>query len=142
MKGIGTLIRLAKFRLDEARRQLAELERLRAHLHQSLDRLASEVSREQQQATQTQIKDPYSGYAAYARVAMDRRSTIEQSIADLAPKLGEAEAAVTAAFQEMKRYEIAEDNHRRRAQEKQQRREQTQLDETGLSRFQRTRQAG
>ena len=54
----------------------------------------------------------------------------------------QAEAAVTAAFQEMKRYEIAEENHRRRAQDKQRRREQAQLDETGLSRFQRTRQTG
>jgi flagellar protein FliJ len=140
MKGMGTLIRLAKFRLDEARRQLAELERLRAHLHHGLERLAGEVTREQQVATQAQ--GPFTGYDSYARAALGRRATIEQSIADLTPKLGDAEAAVTAAFQEMKRYELAAENHRRRATEKQRRRDQAALDETGLSRFQRARQTG
>jgi flagellar protein FliJ len=140
MKGMATLVRLAKFRLDEARRQLAELERLREHLHKSLDKLANELAQEQQAAGRS--GEAFNGYAAYARAAMGRRATIEQSIADLAPSLTEAEEAVTSAFQEMKRYELAEEHRQRRADEKRRRREQAALDETGLTRFQRARQVG
>jgi flagellar export protein FliJ len=140
MKGLATLIRLAKFNLDEKRRQLAELERLREHLLRSLDKLAVEVSREQQTAAESQ--DPFTGYASYARAALDRRAVIEQSLADLAPQLGAAAEAVTAAFQEFKRYELAEENNHRRAAAKDRRREQARLDETGLSRFQRARRSG
>jgi flagellar protein FliJ len=140
MKGMATLVRLAKFRLDEARRQLAELERLREHLNKSLDKLANEVAQEQQAASRS--GDTFNGYAAYAKAAMGRRATIERSIADLVPSLTEAEEAVTAAFQEMKRYELAEEHRQRRIDEKRRRREQAVLDETGLTRFQRARQVG
>ena len=140
MKGLNTLIRLAKFRLDEARRQLAELERLRASFTQGLEKLAAEVAREQQVAAQS--VEPHNGYAAYARAAMARRGTIEKSLDDLGPMLGQAEAAVTAAFQEMKRYELAEAHHRRRAEDKARKREAAALDATALSRFQRARQVG
>lgn len=140
MKGLPTLIRLAKFRLDEARRQLAELERLREHLGQGLDRLAAEVAREQKAAATSH--EANTGYANYARAAMARRATIEQSIADLLPKLDEAANVVSEAFQEMKRYELAEENHRRRDLERRQRRDTAALDETALSRYQRARQAG
>ena len=140
MKGMATLVRLAKFRLDEARRQLAELERLREHLNKSLEKLANELTQEQQAAGRS--GEAFNGYAAYARAAMGRRATIEQSIAELAPSLAEAEEAVTAAFQEMKRYELAEEHRQRRTEEKRRRREQTTLDETGLTRFQRARQVG
>src|SRR5689334_13577878 len=116
MKGLSTLIRLAKFRLDETRRQLAELERLRENFTKGLEKLAAEVTREQQVATQSM--EPHNGYAAYARAAMTRRGTIEKSLGDLAPMLAQAEAAVTEAFQEMKRYELAEEHHRRRAEER------------------------
>jgi len=137
VKGLPTLIRLSKFRLDEARRQLAELERLREHLLQGLQRLAAEVAREQQVAAASQ--DPHSGYASYARAAMARRATIEQSLADLARKLGDAANAVTAAFQEMKRYELAEEHNRRRGEGKRKRREAAALDETALGRFHRAK---
>lgn len=140
MKGMATLVRLAKFRLDEARRQLAELERLREHLNKSLDKLANEVAQEQQAAGRS--GDAFNGYAAYAKAAMGRRATIERSIADLVPSLTEAEEAVTAAFQEMKRYELGEEHRQRRVDEKRRRREQAALDETGLTRFQRARQVG
>ena len=137
MKGLSTLIRLAKFRLDEARRQLAQLERLREHLLHSLDRLAAEVTREQQIAAASD--DPRTCYANFARAAMARRGTIEASLADLAPKLGDAANVVTAAFQEMKRYELTEEHNRRRANDKRKRREGAALDETALSRFQRAK---
>lgn len=140
MKGMATLVRLAKFRLDEARRQLAELERLREHLNKSLDKLADEVAQEQQVAGRS--GEAFNGYAAFAKAAMGRRAIIEQSIAELVPSLTEAEAAVTAAFQEMKRYELAEEHRLRRAEDKRRRRDQAVLDETGLARFQRARQVG
>jgi len=140
MKGLTTLARLAKFELDEARRQLAGLERLRDHLQQSLARLAEELAREQALAEQSW--EAGRNYAAYARAAIERRGVMQKSLDDLAPRLAVAAEAVTEAYQTLKRYELAIE-HRERAQAvRNQRREQAALDQTALSRFQRQRPAG
>jgi flagellar export protein FliJ len=140
MKGLDTLARLAKFELDAARRQLAGLEQLRDHFQLGLQRLASDLGREQALAAESW--EAGRSYAAYARAMIQRRSVMQKSLDDLAPRLAEAADVVTEAYQTLKRYELAIEHRQRLAAAQAQRREQAALDATALSRFQRARGTG
>lgn len=130
MKGLDTLIRLARRHLDAQRRQVADLERLRDGLVAGLADLAGALERERAHAALSGNVAP--DFAVYVAASLGRRDTLSRSLA-------EAEAAVAAArlqlaerFEEVKRYEIAADRMRARQREAAARREQAALDEVGL----------
>lgn len=135
MSSLKTVIRLHKWQLDEKRRALAELQNLRDRLLAERHRLEQEMLHEQQVAR----NDPVAafGYAAFARAALERGRRLQDSIAQVERQIAVASDEMAEAFQELKRYELAEEERVKREREKLRRREEAMLDETALVGFRR-----
>ncbi|MFA5122305.1 hypothetical protein [Zavarzinia sp.] len=136
-KGLPTLIRLHQRQLDEKRRMLAELEQLRAELDTKIIALDAEVARERVAAAAS--PEVLAQFAAYFDGARQRRDTMLRTIDELAPKIEGAANAVAAAFQDVKRYEIAVDLKKRQQQAAEARVEQGDLDEISITQHRRRR---
>jgi len=135
MKALGSLIRLHRFHLEEKRRTLAGLEGLMADLVRRIAQLEDEVQREQRQAANSSIGNFI--YGAYARNVIQRRETLKKSMAALQLEIDTAREAVAAAFQEVKRYEIAKERMEEREREETARREQIEQDDLAIEMFRR-----
>jgi flagellar export protein FliJ len=136
MKGLPTLIRVRQWELEEKRRKLADLEGLAAQLDEAIARLDDEVKMEQGVAQSSQ--EVTFAYAPYAQAAIERRRTLLASLEDVRQQILAAHEEVTIAYQELKKYEVAQDNRRRRTRAEANRREQIVLDEIGIEGFRRT----
>lgn len=135
MSSLKTVIRLHKWQLDEKRRALAELQNLHDRLVAEMHRLQQEMLYEQQVAR----ADPMAafGYAAFAKAAMERGKRLQDSIAQVEQQIAVATEEMAEAFQELKRFELAEEERLKREREKIRRKEEAMLDETALVGFRR-----
>ncbi len=136
--GLHTLIRLHKWRLDEKRRALAELQALADKLAQDTARLEREIIAEQEIARTS--PEASFGYGNFAKQAIERRRRLAQSVAQVEHQIAEATEEMAEAFQELKRYELAQEGRDRRDEAKRKVRENAALDEMALSGFMRRRE--
>jgi flagellar export protein FliJ len=127
---IGNLVRLHRWTLDEKRRAVADLERLAARMQADIDALDAEIDRERSTAAQTM--EGAAAYPAFVAVARQRRDKLAASLRALEQETEQAREAVQAAFEELKKYELAEANAARRLAAKRQRAERLAEDELGL----------
>lgn len=131
MKSLGTLIRLAKFTLDEKRRVLADLEASRARLLATIQALSDELLGEQVVAgTQTSVAHAYN---TYAQATMAKRQTLQQSLEQLDVQIVLARDEVQNAYGELKKYETSAQLIEQRALKAAAAKAQAQLDEAGLT---------
>ncbi|WP_298726456.1 flagellar FliJ family protein [uncultured Ferrovibrio sp.] len=135
MRGVGGLIRLWKWRLDERRRIVVDLEVLRAGIERQIERLDQELEHERKVASQ-HYEAGY-GFAAYRRANRERRANLEMSREEVIDRIRAAQEDVNDAFRELKKYELVLENWEKRERQKQERREQAELDEAGLASFRR-----
>lgn len=140
MSALESLIRLHRWQLDERRRDLATLEDLAQKLAEERVRLEAEDAREQKAALTS--PEAARGYAGYAKRLIDRRRKLAQSAAELAQQIARARDALSEAFQEVKRYEIAEASRQRLEGEREQKRQQRVLDDLGTEGFRRRNAGG
>jgi flagellar export protein FliJ len=135
MSTLDSLIRLHRWQVDERRRQLAELEALALKLRQELARLAEEHTNEQAAAgTSFLARHVYPGYL---RRAMERQKTLEQSLAETEAQTLAAREALAEAFQELKRYEVAQASRERLRISAAARRERLETDAIAIETFRR-----
>ena len=130
MKGIDGLIRLQRWRLDEARRRLADLERLREEFRTKQRNLELEIESEQRVAAGD--PDGQRAWSAFAERALGRRATLARSAAETDAAAAAAHEEVGEAFREVKKLELAAERAERRQLEAGQRREQGRLDAVAL----------
>ena len=135
MKGLPTLIRVRTWELEEKRRKVADLEALEAQLVEAIARLDDEVQLENQVASND--TDASFTYGSYISAAIDRRRTLDASVEDVGRQIEAAREEVTVAYQELKKFEVAHSNRKRRVREEANRREQVVLDEIGIETFRR-----
>lgn len=135
MSSFKTLIRVQKWQLDEKRRALTELQNLEDRLRGEIDRLAEEMRAEQDTA-RNDFNASFT-YAAFARGAMERRRRIDDSIRQVQEQIVAAAEQVAEAYQDLKRYELAEEERLKREREKQKHKEELMMDETALIGFRR-----
>lgn len=135
MKGIDGLIRLHRWKLDEKRQILAELERLAARLRQELVDLEHEVADEQKIAASS--TDAMATYGQYANAVIARRAKLNQSLSEIEERMRAALEAVTDAFRELKKYELVKARRDKTAQDQEKRQQQAVLDELGLALYRR-----
>lgn len=140
MKGLGSLVRLYKWRLDEKRRQLAELYAIRDGYEHKLDEIKATIIREQSVANSASQSGPDVGYSygAFAQAAIMQRENIHRSIQSLETRLQDALEEVAEAFKALKRQEIAAANQEMRKTKARERREQITSDDEAIDRHQRT----
>jgi flagellar FliJ protein len=134
---LDTLIRLHRWQLDEKRRALADLQALADRLEEEKARLEAEVAREQETARGS--AEVAFSYAGFAQVAIERRRRLEESIAQIRRQIVSATDEVAQAFQELKRYELAQEGRDRLERQRRRRREGALLDEVAVTGYLRRR---
>jgi flagellar FliJ protein len=139
MSTIDTLIRVNRWKLDERRRQLGELERLFERLSSEAVRLAQELTREQQVAGAS--PEASYAYAGYARDLIARRQKLAASIGEVESQLVIAREALAESFGEVKRYEIASANRQKRDRATVERRQRIVQDEVAMQVYRRRNEA-
>jgi flagellar protein FliJ len=130
MSTLDTLIRVNRWKLDERRRQLGELERLFERLRSEAVRLEEELLREQQVAGAS--TEAGYAYAGYARDLIARRQKLAASIGEVEGQLIVAREALAESFGEVKRYEIAAANRQKRDRAAGERRQRILQDEVAM----------
>ncbi len=135
MKGLPTLIRVYRWELEEKRRQLADREELRDEFVRELRRLEKSLIENQKAAAYS--TEVASTYGQYAVQVIERRKVLKQSIEEAQTVVNEAADTVHKAFQEVKKYETAQERIEARLLKEENRREQIELDDIGLNMFRR-----
>ena len=132
MKSRETLIRLKKFRVDEKRRKVAQIETMIAEF----DRIAAELDREiKTEQERAGIHDPaHFAYPTYAKAAIQRRENLTRSADELRIQLEDAKSMLTEAFEELKKVELLDERDQARGRAEESAREQADLDSIGLMR--------
>jgi flagellar biosynthesis chaperone FliJ len=130
MKGLDSLIRVHKWKLDEKRRELVDFENLRASFVKQLRSLEEQHQQEQTVAGD----DPEIGFsfANYAAVAQQQQENIQASIDEVDAKITVLNDEVTACFQELKKYQVALEAREIKAKYERNRIEQMRLDELAI----------
>lgn len=135
MKSLATLIRLRKHTLDEARRELTELQRAMDAIDQARAELEREFEAESA-AAHADVEAAY-GFGNYLATVREKHAALDRQADDLVQRIALAEAGVRDAFREVKQLEIADARRQERARLEAGRREQAALDEMALSAFRR-----
>lgn len=126
MKGISSLIRIHKWKLDEKRRAISDMENLLAGFKNQLAKLDRDQQFEQKIATDN--PDTQFAYANYLTITKQRRLNLLNSIADAETRIAIAQEEVAEIFQELKKYEISEETRLRQLKELQDKRLQQEMD--------------
>lgn len=133
MTGRDGLIKLHRFKVDEARRTLAALESMKVDLERKGRELEVTVAAEQRRAIEDEIGR--FAYPGFAKSVIQRRENIAKSIGELSRQLASAQEGLNAEFRELKKFEIAEENRLRDVTERRERRAQAEADDLTLTRF-------
>jgi len=129
---LKNLIRIQEFGVDEKRRNLGELLKLMGDLEQRQRDLEIEVVGEQRIAASSPGEADIC-YGIYAQNVIVRRECMAESIVQMEVKVGEARDAISEAYLDLKKYEIAQENRDKREALEESRREQSILDEIGMN---------
>lgn len=140
MKTRAALIRYNEWQVDEKRKVLASLFAMAEDLERQKEQLAITTSREQVEATKSEVGR--FGYPGFAQGVIARRENIEQSCVELEVQIDIAKDALQLAYQELKKIEIMEDRRREKERKELARREQGELDEVAQTRFVAKRREG
>ena len=138
MRSLETLIRVQRRQLDQLRRDLVALETLAEDLRGQAAALEQDVKTQQVVAKRGGPEIAFS-YPNFAQWAIERRTRLAASIADVDGRLETTRAQVSEAFQDLKRFDIVLANRQQRAREEANRREQALLDQIGLDGHRRKR---
>jgi len=140
MKALDGLIRLHRWKLDEKRLKLAELERLVGGLREEIRNLGERVAQEQVVAAGS--NEANFSFGVFATEAVERRRRLEQSLAEAEEQMHAAGEEVAEAFRELKKFDVVKTREVRLAEERTRRQEQAVLDEVGLTVFRRNKKEG
>ena len=129
------LIRLARFKVEELQKQMAELDRSRQALIDQIERLEASVPEEQAAATES--KEGFLAYGSYAQAVIKRKDNIRLSLDEVEVQAEALRARLAEAFQELKKYELLEERRLAQAEKALRAAEQDELDEIAQVRHRR-----
>lgn len=104
MRSRETLLRLHRFRTEEKRRQVADIDGMIQDFMRKYDDLDAQVKFEE---GRTGISDPaHFNYSMAAKAARGRRDNLMRSIGELRDQLNDAQAALAEEEKELRRVEL------------------------------------
>jgi flagellar protein FliJ len=104
MRSRDTLLRLHRFRTEEKRRQVADIDSMIADLMRKHDDLDSQIKGEEQR---TGVTDPnHYNYSLAAKSTRGRRDNLLKTVADLKDQLTAAQAALEEEEAELRKVEL------------------------------------
>lgn len=133
MKSLKNLIRMQKNEVDEKRRELVRFQEEADQLRGAAQALEDEILAEQEAAKAN--FDISFAYANYHKAAMKRRARLAQAIRAADHSVEIAAEAMREAFQELKRFEVAEEQRLAAEEAERKRKDAIMLDETASIRF-------
>lgn len=139
MKRRDSLLRLKRFRVDEFKRRLATLDEMKADLEKKLADLDDSVAREKHRAADSEIGRL--AFPSFLQSIEVRRKNIRNTMNDLDRERASQQDELAAAFQDLKTFEVAEEERFRRAAEAETRAAQSRLDEMAIVRHLRKHSA-
>ncbi|CAK0743161.1 Flagellar FliJ protein [uncultured Gammaproteobacteria bacterium] len=137
MADLRGLIRFHRWQLDEKQRKVAELRGEQEYLRVHIQNINEQIRNEQENARQSM--EATMDFVNYLKLAKLRRAQFENQVEDLERQIQAAADAIAEAFQEVKRYELAQDERDRQERAKQLRRENAMFDEVAVTGFMRQR---
>src|SRR6266853_651057 len=132
MKRRDSLLRLKRFRVDELKRRVATLDEMRADLEKKLADLDDTVVRERQRASDSDIGRL--AFPSFLQSIEVRRKNIQNTQKDLERERALQQDDLAAAFQDLKTFELAEEERLRRASEAEGKAAQSRRDEVAMNR--------
>jgi len=138
MRGVGGLIRLSKWKLDEKRRVVVDLEVLRAGFERQIAMLDEQLEHERKVAAQS-MEANYS-FTGFRHANREKRERLVASREEVTGRIALAQDEVNEAFRELKKYELVLENFNAQKARELARQEQAELDEAGLQGFIRQNQ--
>jgi flagellar FliJ protein len=127
MKGLKTLIRLAKDDVDKRRKELAEIEERQRGYIDERTRLEQELERET--AAATEFPETAITFADYLAKNKKRREDLTRTILQLQKVIDKKRDELLDAFGEQKKLEISLERKLEEARQAEIKREQLQMDE-------------
>ena len=104
MRSRETLLRLHRFRTEEKRRQVADIDFMIQDFTRKFEDLDAQVKFEE---SRNGVTDPaHFNYSLSAKAARGRRDNLMRSIAELNDQLAEAQTALEAEEQDLRRVEM------------------------------------
>lgn len=104
MRPRDTMLRLHRFRTEEKRRQVADIDGMIADFMRKYDDLDATVKFEE---SRNGVSDPnHFNYSLQAKAARGRRDNLMKSIAELKDQLNDAKSALAEVEQELRRAEL------------------------------------
>lgn len=135
MKGIATLARIYRQRLNDARRALAELNREKNGILNERIRLADEFEAEKLIAGES--LEAGTAFAAFYGAMQERQGAMGFLLDDVDRRMGEANDHIATIFRELKKYEITLEQRKVEEAREAAHREQLEMDELGLEIYRR-----
>ena len=132
MKRRDTLLRLKRFKVDDAKRRMATLDGMKSDLERKLADLEESVAREKQRANDTDIGRL--AFPSFLKSIEGRRENIRNSLKDIEREREQCQAELTSAYQDLKSLELAMEQEAKRAAEAETRRSQSRMDEMAIVR--------
>lgn len=139
MKRRGSLLRLKRFRVDELKRRLATLDEMKTDLEKKLSDLEDSVVRERQRANDSDIGRL--AFPSFLQSIEVRRKNIRNTMTNLEKERSAQQEELASAFQDLKSFELAEEERLRRSAEAESRSAQSRLDEIAMVRHLRKHSA-
>ncbi|MGE0755125.1 MAG: hypothetical protein AB7L92_08210 [Alphaproteobacteria bacterium] len=130
MKSLKTLIKIHQHELDELRRIMVTLEGERNKLEAAVARLQQELLEEAEKAQKSPELARY--YGDFARRIRQRQQQLREESRKIQKKIEDLREKISAAFSEVKKYEIALQNTLRREKEEQERKETIAMSELAI----------
>ena len=121
------LIRLARFKVEELQKQMADIEQIRGSIHDQIERLEESVPEEQ--AVAAENKDGYLAYGSYARSVIQRKEKLRLSLEEVDAQADALRERLEGAFGELKKFELLEERRLARIQDAVRAAEQAEMDE-------------
>lgn len=135
MKSRETLIRLSRFKTDEAKRKLAGLVAMRDDLLRKQKDLEQSLSDEQRKATENEFGR--FAFPSFAKAVIARRENLARSVGEIERQIEAAREEVNACFRDLKKYELAEEARQRREDAETAHAQQVEADDVAVTRFAR-----
>ena len=132
MKRRDTVLRLKRFRVDDLKRRLATLDEMKADLDKKLNDLDDSVTREKQRANDSEIGRL--AFPSFLQSIEVRRSNIRATMKELEKERATVQEDLAGAFQDLKSFELAEQEREKRVSEAQARSAQARMDEMAIVR--------
>ncbi len=104
MRSKDTMLRLQRFRHEEKRQQVADIELMIADFNRKLAELDQQIEMEEER---TGVSDPaHYSYSMTAKSIRGRRDNLQKSIGELDTQLKDAEAQAAEAESELRKVEL------------------------------------